>query len=106
MLFEITHLRAPWPAGASVGDFVDLPQPTPHWAVGKVRPAPANAQATVFMDGTPRVTPPKPRDAMADELVRIRAENARLTAENEQLRALATRKPRASKESATTNPAG
>lgn len=47
MLVRITHLKAPWPLGASVGDVVDLPG-VPAWALGKCVPAGDGAVATVF----------------------------------------------------------
>ena len=34
MRIQITHLKAPWPLGAVVGDVLDLPA-VPAWAVGK-----------------------------------------------------------------------
>lgn len=34
MRLQITHLKAPWPPGAAVGDVLDLPG-IPLWAVGK-----------------------------------------------------------------------
>lgn len=34
MRLQITHLKAPWPAGAVVGDVLDLPG-IPAWAAGK-----------------------------------------------------------------------
>lgn len=34
MRLKITHLKAPWPFGAVVGDVIDLPV-MPAWAAGK-----------------------------------------------------------------------
>lgn len=34
MRLKITHLKAPWPLGAVVGDVIDLPV-MPAWAAGK-----------------------------------------------------------------------
>ena len=34
MRVQITHLKAPWPCGAVVGDVLELPV-VPVWAVGK-----------------------------------------------------------------------
>lgn len=46
MLVVITHLKAPWPAGAAIGDVVDLAVPVlPRWAVGKCHDAPEGAEA-------------------------------------------------------------
>jgi hypothetical protein len=49
MLLTITHLKAPWPAGAVVGDVIDLPG-VPHWALGKCIPAPNAAQVTIRLN--------------------------------------------------------
>lgn len=38
MLLTITHLKAPWPEGAKVGDVIDLPS-VPVWALGKCQPS-------------------------------------------------------------------
>lgn len=44
MKVKITHLKAPWPAGAKVDDIVEVPS-VPTWAVGKCEPAPDDAEA-------------------------------------------------------------
>ena len=49
MLYRITHLKAPWPAGAGVGDVIEL-APVPAWALGKCVPAGADAEATVSFE--------------------------------------------------------
>lgn len=36
MRLQITHMKAPWPAGAKVGDVLELPA-IPAWALGKCR---------------------------------------------------------------------
>lgn len=47
MKVTITHLKAPWPAGAAVGSVVELPGDTmPGCFVGKCTPAEADAEAT------------------------------------------------------------
>lgn len=46
MLLQITHLKAPWPAGAKVGDVVELTS-VPAWAKGKCVPAPEGDEPTV-----------------------------------------------------------
>lgn len=46
MKLTITHLKAPWPAGAVVGDVIDLPS-VPSWALGKCTAAPAGAVVTI-----------------------------------------------------------
>lgn len=46
MKVTIQTLKAPWPAGAKVGDIVAFDGDTaPAWAVGKFAPAPDNAKA-------------------------------------------------------------
>lgn len=46
MKLTITHLKAPWPAGAVVGDVIELAS-VPDWAVGKCAPADDSATVTV-----------------------------------------------------------
>lgn len=46
MLLTITHLKAPWPSGAVVGDVIELAS-VPAWAVGKCAPADDGAAVTV-----------------------------------------------------------
>lgn len=46
MLLTITHLKPPWPAGAVVGDVIDLPS-IPTWALGKCAAAPQGAVVTI-----------------------------------------------------------
>lgn len=46
MKLTITHLKAPWPAGAVVGDVIELAS-VPAWAVGKCAPADDGASVTV-----------------------------------------------------------
>lgn len=45
----ITHLKAPWPLGAKVGDVIDLAT-VPVWAVGKCAPAGDDADVTVSFE--------------------------------------------------------
>ena len=49
MKLTITHLKAPWPAGAAIGDVIELPS-VPPWALGKCVPAAEDAVATVALD--------------------------------------------------------
>jgi hypothetical protein len=44
---KITHLKAAWPAGANVGDVLEL-DGVPAWAVGKCVPAADDAELTLF----------------------------------------------------------
>lgn len=46
MLLTITHLKAPWPVGAKVGDVLEM-NVIPAWADGKCRPAPDDAELTL-----------------------------------------------------------
>ena len=46
MKLTITHLKAPWPAGAVVGGVIELAS-VPPWAVGKCVPAADDAAVTV-----------------------------------------------------------
>lgn len=46
MLLTITHLKAPWPQGAVVGDVIDL-LGVPSWALGKCTAAPDGAVVTI-----------------------------------------------------------
>ena len=46
MKLTITHLKAPWPAGAVVGSVIELAS-VPAWAVGKCVPSADDAEVTV-----------------------------------------------------------
>lgn len=46
MKLTITHLKAAWPAGAVVGDVIELAS-VPAWALGKCVPADDGAEVTV-----------------------------------------------------------
>ena len=48
-LYTIKHLKAPWPAGARVGDVIEFDQ-LPAWALGKAELG--GTQATVFAGGS------------------------------------------------------
>lgn len=48
MRVQITHLKAPWPQGAVVGDVLELAS-VPGWALGKCVPAPDDAEVTIEM---------------------------------------------------------
>lgn len=49
MRVQITHLKAPWPLGAVVGDVLDLPE-IPAWAAGKCKCVGDDVDVTVAMD--------------------------------------------------------
>lgn len=61
-LYQITHLKAPWPSGAQVGDVIELGDTVPAWAVGKCVPADEGAEATAAFPA-----PEQPADAPADK---------------------------------------
>ena len=46
MRVQITHLKAPWPSGAVVGDVLDLPS-IPVWAVGKCKQVEDDVELTI-----------------------------------------------------------
>ena len=46
MRLKITHLNAPWPLGALVGDVLELPD-VPAWAAGKCQQAGDDADLTI-----------------------------------------------------------
>lgn len=54
MKFTITYLKAPWPAGASVGSVVEFDgDKPPAWAVGKCVPAGDDAEVTHAFGAAP-----------------------------------------------------
>lgn len=60
MKLTITHLKAPWPAGAVVGDVIELAS-VPDWAVGKCAPADDSATVTVgVVQAAPAVAKQEP----------------------------------------------
>jgi hypothetical protein len=46
MRVQITHMKAPWPLGAVVGDVVDV-ESIPAWAVGKCVQVADDAEVTI-----------------------------------------------------------
>ena len=46
MKLTVTHLKAPWPAGAVVGSVIELAS-VPAWAAGKCVPSADDAEVTV-----------------------------------------------------------
>lgn len=51
MKVTVTHLKAPWPAGVSVGHVVDLAaEAVPAWALGKCTPADDDAEAFATLE--------------------------------------------------------
>lgn len=60
MKLTITHLKAPWPAGAVVGDVIELSS-VPTWAAGKCAPADDSATVTVgVVQAAPAVAKQEP----------------------------------------------
>lgn len=89
MKYEITHLKAPWPEGAKVGDVFDVGDgQVPAWALGKVRAAAADAKVTVNMprrkaiqgesgDGPAEPNTPVSKEQFAAETVEQQAQRER-----------------------------
>lgn len=48
MKLKITHLKAPWPQGAVIGDVLELDQ-VPGWALGKCERVADDAEVTVSL---------------------------------------------------------
>ena len=58
MKVTITHLKAPWPAGAKPGDVVELDvAEVPGWALGKCAPAADDAPVTITAEPDAEVPP-------------------------------------------------
>ena len=49
MKLTITHLKAPWPAGAKIGDVIELAE-VPAWAAGKCTQAVDGATVTAAFE--------------------------------------------------------
>lgn len=65
MKLTITHLKAPWPTGAVVGDVIELAS-VPTWAVGKCAPADDSATVTVgVVQAAPSTQEPSIEDLRA-----------------------------------------
>ena len=70
MKVEISQLKAPWPAGAAVGDVVEIEgDAVPGWAVGKCKPAAADAEVTVIANERPADTADAEAQAAAERKV-------------------------------------
>ena len=57
-LYTIKHLKAPWPAGAVVGDVIEFEQ-VPAWALGKCELG--GTQATVGIKAEAQAVPADPK---------------------------------------------
>lgn len=90
MKYEITALKAPWPAGAKVGDIIDMPY-LPTWAVGKCRVDVDDSKATIKFKAPPtlaadaEVIPPDDRVPAATAALQAQLEA--VTAERDSLKA-------------------
>ncbi|MBP9148700.1 MAG: hypothetical protein KBG00_07945 [Rhodoferax sp.] len=60
MRLQITHLKAPWPLGAVVGDVLDLPS-IPAWAVGKCAQVGDDVELTI-VDNRDYIAPIEKQD--------------------------------------------
>lgn len=69
MKLTITHLKAPWPTGAVVGDVIELAS-VPTWAIGKCAPADDSATVTV---GAVQAAPADEKQEPSAEDLRERA---------------------------------
>lgn len=67
MKLTITHLKAPWPTGAVVGDVIELAN-VPAWAVGKCAPADNGATATVTVGAVQAAPADEKQEPSADDL--------------------------------------
>ena len=77
MKVTVTHMKAPWPAGAVVGSVVEVPgDAVPAWAVGKCTPAGDDVEAA-FVWTPPPPLPEQPEvdpAALADRLKLVEAQ--------------------------------
>lgn len=91
MKVQITHLKAPWPTGAGVGDVIELQTPEmPAWALGKC--IPAADDAAVFGPDTGVEMAPVDGDTLAgDAAASLAAAEAQAEAERPALEAAAVR---------------
>lgn len=71
MKVRITHLKAPWPEGALVGDVLEV-RVLPAWAIGKCEPAEDDAEVTVELPEP--VAPEAPQDKAAEMVEHFRAQ--------------------------------
>jgi len=77
MKVTITHLKAPWPVGAGVGDVVELEAADiPEWAVGKCKRADDDAEVTA---AAPRSLTAEDAEAQAEADAKA-AEDAQIAA--------------------------
>jgi hypothetical protein len=63
MKVQITHMKAPWPQGAVVGDVVEVPE-VPAWALGKCIEVGDGVEVTLTGER-------KPESESSDELTEV-----------------------------------
>lgn len=78
MRLKITHLKAPWPQGAAVGDVVEMPA-VPEWAAGKCHATDEKPTAQFVANVVPAGLVMS-EDAAADPLAEAAAQAAQETA--------------------------
>lgn len=83
MKLQITHLKAPWPDGANVGDVVEFTKldEVPAWAVGKCLRAEAGAKVSLAAT-VPVKTPPDPAADLTKQMNQADASIVALKAEH------------------------
>ena len=91
MLYEIKVLKAPWPAGAKVGDVIDMPY-LPAWAEGKCSVARDGAEASFSYDprevtGGAQAGTATAADALGAQVVELREKLAAAEKDNGDLKA-------------------
>lgn len=79
MKVRITHLKAPWPLGARVGDVVAFADQPPAWAVGKCEEVDEHVQVTLEFGEPVKVE----LEADSVEVQSLKSEVAALTAKLE-----------------------
>lgn len=89
MLYEIKVLKAPWPAGAKVGDVIDMPY-LPAWAEGKCNIALDGAEADFTYEPqklvvTDAAGATSAADALNAQVVELREKLAAAEASNDTL---------------------
>lgn len=84
MKVTVTHLKAPWPAGAAVGSVVELPgDKIPGWANGKCKPADADAEASHVWEPPAPAVEPKAEAPKADAGEELQIAQSLLEAEKQ-----------------------
>jgi hypothetical protein len=83
MKVRITHLKAPWPAGAQVGDVIEMVGfygELPGWATGKCKPVEDDVEASQVLERVAPAILPVERPA-SELLIEAKAKIEALTAE-------------------------